>query len=70
MVKDFVEFAFDRAVAGGDAFDHWLEVAKIVQLVIEQVRARDVGKGGHHCLTDEGRFLFEFVDEAFDAGAF
>ena len=46
MVKYIVEFLFDAAVAGGDAFDHRLEIAEIIKLVIQQVRARDVGQSG------------------------
>ena len=52
------------------AFDHRFEIAKIVELVIEQVRAGDVGQRGHHRAADERRFFFKLVDQAFDAGTF
>ena len=70
VVEDVVEFFLDGAVAGWDGLDHWLEVAEIVKLIVQQMRTGYVGQCGHHRRANVGRFLFELVDEAFDAGTF
>ena len=68
VVEDVVEFALDGAVASGDGLDHWLEVVEIVEFVIQEMRAGDIGHRGEHRLANVGRLQLEFGDEAFDAG--
>ena len=57
-------------MAGRDAFDERLEIAEVVEFIVQQVRTGNVRERRHYRTADERGFLFEFVYEPLHACPF
>src|SRR5438094_113569 len=67
VVEDGVKLFFYAAVACRDSLDERLEIAEVIELVVEQVRARDVCQGRQDRAADKRCLLFQLIYEPFNS---